>query len=100
MEIEIVWTNRAEKGLSKTIEYLKSNWTKKEIVRFAERTEVIIRVICKNPNIFPASIKHKSIRKAAIDKNNSFFYQVDSVNRIIYILTFYENRQNPQKLIL
>jgi len=33
MEIEIVWTNRAERGLLKTLKYLKYDWTSKEILR-------------------------------------------------------------------
>jgi hypothetical protein len=48
--------------------------------------------------MFVASGKHKNIRKAIIDKNNSLFYQVDKKNRRIYLLTFFDNRQNPKKL--
>jgi len=48
--------------------------------------------------MFIASGKQKNIRKAIIDKNNSLFYQVDKKNRRIYLLTFFDNRQNPKKL--
>ena len=53
MEIEIVWTNRAEKGLFKTIEYLKSNWTKKEILRLEDNINQFIERIKLQPNLYP-----------------------------------------------
>ena len=82
----------------KVLDYLDRNWTKREILQFNQRTEIIIRAIEKNPGIFPYSFKHKKIRKAIIDKNNSFFYQMDTKNKKIYLLTFFDNRQNPKNL--
>jgi hypothetical protein len=66
----------------------------KEIVQFANRTEIIIRAITNNPHIFPASLKYNKIRKGIIDRNNSFFYTVDNIKNEIYLLTFFDNRQN------
>ena len=31
-------------------------------------------------------------------KNNSFFYQEDRKNKRIFLLTFFDNRQNPESL--
>ena len=54
----------------------------------------------KNPAIFPVSAKQNMVRKAIIDKNNSLFYKVDIYNNKIYLLTFFDNRQNPGNLKL
>ena len=77
-EMQVIWSNKAKITYFKILDYLKENWTKKEIVRYAKRTEIVIQAIRKNPNIFPASLNHNDIRRAIVDKNNSFFYKVDS----------------------
>ena len=82
----------------KVLDYLDKNWTKKEINQFYNRTEIVLKAIKINPGIFPLSLKHKDIRKAIIDKNNSFFYKIDSHNKRIFLLTFFDNRQNPENL--
>ncbi|HAZ03466.1 MAG: hypothetical protein A2W90_16555 [Bacteroidetes bacterium GWF2_42_66] len=97
-KIQVVWSNKERITYLKVLDYLSRNWTNKEIVQFAKRTEVVIHATCKNPEIFSASMNHKDIRRAIIDKNNSFFYKVNSYNQKIYLLTFYDNRQDPPKL--
>lgn len=71
-----------------------------KIIQFSSKTEIVIKAIQNNPGIFAYSQKHKNIRKAIVDKNNSLFYQVDKVNQKIYLLTFFDNRQNQKKLKL
>jgi plasmid stabilization system protein ParE len=97
-EMEIIWTKKARLTYFCVLDYLKENWTKQELIQFSNKTEVILKALTKKPYMFVASGKHKNIRKAIIDKNNSLFYQVDKKNRRIYLLTFFDNRQNPKKL--
>ena len=97
-EMEVIWSAKARITYFNVLDYLEKHWTKKEIIQFSSRTEIVIRAIQKNPGIFPYSHKHRNIRKAIVDKNNSFFYHVDKVNKIIFLLTFFDNRQDPKKL--
>jgi hypothetical protein len=97
-EMEVIWSAKAKITYYKVLDYLDNHWTKKEIIQFNKRTEIVLHAIKKNQEIFPVSLKHKNIRKAIIDKNNSFFYEVDRYNKKIYLLTFFDNRQNPVKL--
>jgi len=99
-DMRVVWSARAKITYFDILDYLENNWTKKELIRFNQRTEIILKAITKNPGIFPVSSKHKKIRKAVIDKNNSCFYKIDSYNKKIYLLTFFDNRRNPEKLTL
>jgi hypothetical protein len=69
-------------------------------LQFNLRIELVLNAIKRNPGIFPVSAKHKEIRRAVVDKNNSFFYQVDNYNKKIYLLTFFDNRKNPESLRL
>lgn len=96
--MEIIWSAKAKITFFNVLDYLKMNWTTKEIIKFNLRTEIVLNAIKRNPGIFPISEKHKEIRKAIIDKNNSFFYKVDLYNNKIYLLTFFDNRQNPDNL--
>ena len=70
MEIETIWTVRAEKGLFKTIDYLKSNWTKKEILRLENHLNQFIERIKLQPNLYPKTAKFKNLDKGTVDENN------------------------------
>ncbi len=92
---KILWTDNALKELEQTIEYLKENWTERELRNLAESLEETITLISLNPLIFQSSKKKKDIRRAVILTLNSLYYRVseDSVE----ILSFFGNRQNPKK---
>ncbi len=96
--MEVVWSAKARITYFLVLEYLEKNWIKAEINRFYRKTESVIEAIRKNPGIFICSAKHNNIRRAIIDKNNSFFYHTDEKNNKIYLLTFFDNRQNPDNL--
>jgi plasmid stabilization system protein ParE len=97
--MDVIWTAKARITFLRILDYLDENWTKKEIIQFNERTQIVIGAIIKNPGIFPGSTKNKEIRKAYIDKNNSLFYKIDLLSKKIYLLTFFDSRQDPRKLI-
>jgi hypothetical protein len=96
--MEVIWSARAKFTYFKILDYLEKNWTKKEIIQFSQRSLLVIQSIKKNQGMFPCSVKYEKIRKAFIDKNNSLFYFVDLHNDKIWLLTFFDNRQNPDKL--
>ncbi|MDQ7916722.1 type II toxin-antitoxin system RelE/ParE family toxin [Mesonia sp. MT50] len=58
---KIVWTNHALSELSDTIDYLEKNWTKKELINFAQKLDHTIELISKNPNLFPVSENNNGI---------------------------------------
>ena len=94
-DAEIIWTARAKITFYNVLNYLDENWTRKELDQFYKRTLLTINAIRKNPKIFPVSTKNKDIRKAFIDKNNIFFYKTDVPENRIYLLSFFDTRQNP-----
>ena len=98
--MEVIWSAKAKNTFYSVIEYLNENWTKKEIIQFIQRTLITINAISKNPGIFPASTKNKEVRRAIVDKNNSFYYRIDDNNQKIFLLTFFDCRQDPKKLII
>ncbi|WP_312206728.1 type II toxin-antitoxin system RelE/ParE family toxin [Epilithonimonas hominis] len=93
MEIKIVWTNGAEKGLSKTIEYLKSNWTKKEILRLEDNINQFIERIKLQPNLYPKTARFKNLHKGMVDENNYIVYKISPKKKQIVIINFRDGKQ-------
>lgn len=50
--------------------------------------------------MYAATSTNTHIRKAVIDKNNSLFYLIEINKNRLVILTFFDNRQDPQKFKL
>ena len=88
------WTPNALKGLTKTIEYLQKNFTEKEIEKLALKIEETVQLISQNPELFQKS-ETKNIRRAVVLKFNTVYYRIK--NNKIEILSFFSNRQNPDK---
>jgi plasmid stabilization system protein ParE len=76
--MEVIWSAKAKITFFSVIDYLNDNWSKKEMIQFNHRTQITINAIVKNPGIFSVSDKNKEIRRAVVDKNNSFFYRIDT----------------------
>lgn len=56
----------------------------------------IIELISKNPELFPESTHKKGIRKAVVAKFNSLYYRIN--DNSVEILSFFSNRQDPDKI--
>lgn len=94
---EILWTDLALEELSETVGYLEREFSQKEIDNLGDEIERISSIISQNPNIFPHSDKLKT-RKAVILKYNTLYYRI--MNDQVEILSFFSNRQSPDKMKL
>ena len=94
---EILWTDLALEELSETVEYLEREFSQKEIDNLGDEIERICSIISQNPNIFPHSDRLKT-RKAVILKFNTLYYRI--MNDKIEIVSFFLNRQSPDKMKL
>ena len=94
---EILWTDLALEELSETVEYLKREFSQKEIDNLGDEIERICSIISQNPNIFPHSDRLKT-RKAVILKFYTLYYRI--MNDKIEIVSFFLNRQSPDKMKL
>lgn len=92
---KILWTDHAISELQETIKYLKINWTERELRNFASKLDHTIELISKAPEIFPASLSKKDIRKAVVEKHNSLYYRIN--NDSIEIVSLFSSRKNPNK---
>ncbi|PTQ93150.1 plasmid stabilization system protein ParE [Mucilaginibacter yixingensis] len=95
MARSIKWSPRAKKRYQQVLDYLQENWGDRVVQKFIERTDKVLYTIAAYPYAYEAS-SEKIIRKAVIGKQNSVIYRID--NTSIYLLTFWDNRQDPKKL--
>ena len=96
--MKISWTPTAKKTYFKVLDYLAENWTKREVTNFMNEVESLLTQITDNPEMFQASRKKKNVRKALITKHNTLYYRIKPRNKELELITFWDNRQDPQKL--
>ncbi|MCW3807030.1 type II toxin-antitoxin system RelE/ParE family toxin [Plebeiibacterium marinum] len=96
--MKVIWTKRAKQDYLNVIEYIHENWGIKEVSDFVGKTNDTIKTVATNSKAFVASTKRKNVYKGFVTKHNSLFYQVRPRKKEIILLTFWDNRQNPQKL--
>lgn len=99
MALILRWPPEAEKTFFDIVSYLENNWTEKEVQKFVRKSHEIINNIHQFPKMFPP-VGNEGVRKAVISKQNSLFYITDEKQGVIILLTFWDNRKNPQKLIM
>ena len=91
---EIIWTPKAEESFKKVLNYLKTNWTEKEVLFFIEKTNTIVSYISNDPKIFRKSTK-MGFHEALITKHNLLIYKIKF--KTIYLIAFWDTRQNPKR---
>jgi len=91
---KILWTDFAIDELQKVIEYLEINFSEKELKRLAQKIESTTELISQNPKLFSKSDK-KEVFRVTILKFNTMYYRIK--DDTIEILSFFSNRQNPDK---
>jgi plasmid stabilization system protein ParE len=94
MAKKIIWSTRSEASFYKVVEYLKENWSDKEIDNFLDATEKVINYISEHPLMFRKTNK-KNIHEALVTPQNLLIYKI-YVDRIVLIM-FYDTRQSPRK---
>ena len=91
---KILWTDHALGELEKTIEYLETNFTRKELEKLSQKIESIVSLISHNPRLFSKS-DNTGIFRVTILKFNTMYYRIQGDS--IEILSFFSNRQNPKR---
>ncbi len=96
MSREIRFSKRAAIKLENLLNFLEKEWSIKVKNDFILKLNRTLSNIQQFPESFPESIRKKGLRKCVITKQTTIFYKNDR-NRI-NIVTFFDNRQNPDVL--
>jgi len=94
---KLIWSEEALNNLKGIVDYLEKNWTSREITKFAQLLEKQLKLIEENPYLFPNSGKSNGLRKSVLSKQTTIYYRINIQE--VQIITLFDNRQNPNKLI-
>lgn len=80
------------------LEYLENEWSISSKKKFLNQFKKSLKQLSNNPYIFPESNYKKGIRRLVVTKQTSLLYKVDKEKELIYVITLFDNRQNPEKI--
>jgi plasmid stabilization system protein ParE len=89
-------SKRTKNKLEKLLEDLEINWSIKVKKEFINKLDRSLSLIQQNPDSFQKSNMLSGLHKCVITKQTTIYYRYDNKN--IYIVTLFDNRQNPKKL--
>jgi plasmid stabilization system protein ParE len=94
---KIVFSPEAERTYVQNIDYLLEKWTVKDAQKFIDKTNNILSLLLINPEIGIA-VKGKRIRKINTVPQVSIYYKIELDKKVIEIISFWNNYQNPKRI--
>lgn len=98
MAIKISWSDEAGKTYEHNIRYLLKTWTEKEVKRFIQQTGYVLSRLEEHPESYSPSLKNKKVRRARLNRYITLYYRYYSSKKEIVLLSFWNTKQDPQKL--
>ena len=91
---QIKWNKRASKQFSDLQQYLLQEFGKNSVKTFTSRVFTFLDLLLKHPHLGTLENKEKEIRGFVLHKHTTILYKEHKGS--IYILSLFDNRQNPQ----
>ncbi|EMR03925.1 type II toxin-antitoxin system RelE/ParE family toxin [Cesiribacter andamanensis] len=95
---EVIWSKESKRQFNQIVNYLRAEWTEKEVIKFVDKLKEFEKVVCLFPELYADSNKKPEFRRAVITKHNSVIYKIDEGKGLIRVYTIFDNRQSPNKL--
>ncbi len=95
MALKIIWSKRADKKFDNIIDYLNESFGESVTKSFVRKVYDFLDILSEFPELGSIENKERGIRGFTIVKNINVFYRIE--NKTIYLLDFFDNRQNPKK---
>jgi len=90
----IFLSQESKKNLRKISIYLASKFGRKTKDDFLNDVDEVLGLLLKNP--YMGKSYQNNIYLFVVVKQVTLYYRIE--NKVIYIITFFDNRQNPEKL--
>ena len=94
---KLIWSDEALNNLKDIIDYLENRWTERQIKKFAQLLDKQLKLIEENPYLFSQTARSNGLRKAVLSSQTTIYYRI--TDNDVRIITLFDNRQNPNKLI-
>ena len=98
MSFEIRFTPEAEETYKAVVDQLLQRWGDRFVSKFETKVLKCLNIMTANPYLYPIIEENTEIRKCFLHKNCSMLYKI--FDKSILILCFWDNRQDPSKLLL
>ena len=98
MIYNIIWSPDAITTFEERLEYLNIHWTDREVKNFKVRVTEYLETLEQAPFIGRKPGKFKNIYIGLIIKQVSLIYRVNKKSKVIELVLFVDNRQNPTKI--
>jgi plasmid stabilization system protein ParE len=95
--MKVYLSKQAEYKLDLLLTYLLDIWSEKEKDEFIKILKSKFKQISTFPESCPKSNKRNGLFKCVLTKQITFFYRIH-LEKEIEIITFFDTRQNPDKL--
>jgi len=96
MDFKLIWSQEAINNLEEILDYLITNWSQKEVIRFKKKLSRQIDLIIQFPNMFPVSVYNTELRKAVLSKQTTLFYKIKGNE--IYLVYIFVNARDIKKI--
>lgn len=98
MNYRIQWTTNAYLDFSQIVNFIKESWGKRSAEDFINNVDAIMSLLIIFPQLGKILHPSKQIRALIISKQTTVVYRIKDY--AIIILNFFDNRQDPDKLIV
>ena len=93
--LEILWSDSAKVSFNKIVDYLRKEWTDREVEKFVQRTVEWLATLKRYPEMCRPSTKRKNVRIGILDKHSQIIYHYKPKKKEIELLLFWSMKQNP-----
>lgn len=93
----IIWSKKAGETFQKNVDYLKENWTPKDLEKFVARVFQYLDVLSKEPFIARKTYKTKYTYIGVIIPHISVVYRIKPRKGTLELVTFIDNRRSLRK---
>ncbi|MFO7791095.1 MAG: type II toxin-antitoxin system RelE/ParE family toxin [Bacteroidota bacterium] len=97
MALKIKWTKRASKTFHNTVEFIEEKWSERSAKKFVIKINCFLILLKNQPEMGKIEVDDKGIRGFVISRQTTVFYRIKKDT--IILLKFFDNRQNPKKML-
>lgn len=95
--MKVIWTPEAKESFNANLDHLLKDWGNQVTSDFLNRVDEVVWRIQSNPLSYPAFVK--DVRRCVVVKQISLYYRIVSQEQID-LITFWNNHQDPERLIV
>jgi plasmid stabilization system protein ParE len=93
---KLKWSIQSRNDLKNILDFISSNWSSNEVLRFAKKLNKRINLIAAYPELFPKTLQKENIHRSVLTKQITIYYSFE--DDLIKIISLFDVRQNPKKL--